>query len=1130
VARPLLESYAPVDDDTRRVLSMMHKLLQRGNVPPVHPETERLLAAASDVDLRRPPQGECLGRPAREVRLHSLESGATILGNPVDTDLQLDSDEEVAFVADWMTKTLGPKAVHFVVPQAPVDQLVMSRGGSPRGTLRRADFLINPPGAKPFVVEIDGRQHEAQRVSDEVRDNELRTVGFPVIRVPAEEMRAGTGSALEAVMRSFGPLPVDLAPDERLLAAGPAQVHRAVLALLEAVAAGFLAGDQWVAELQDPLGLSPDVIRPYLDVLAAVDQLWAGNVAPRDVTLYSGEQARRWVRTDGGDFQSAHLKELRADVRLRLEVDRSPNEAVDAEHDGLPSVVVRSARLPVELLDNAAEPSSRLPARGEVAATARSLRVLLQALFAKEDFRDGQLEAVLELLAGRDCVVLLPTGAGKSLVYQMAGLCLPGRTLVVDPIVALIDDQREGLAHHGIDRTVGITSATTAARQAEAALEQVRSGDALFFFIAPERLQQKSFRDALRQLSISTPINLAVIDEAHCVSEWGHDFRTSYLRLGSVLRETCQDPSGRPPPLVALTGTASRAVLRDVLLELEIESRSENTIVRPTTFDRPELIFEVVRADPRTASAALKGAVQSLSRRFALPPSTFFRSRGEDTASGLVFCPHVNGAYGVVQVAQELQPIVGATVPAYAGSAPRGLGGEIWELHKQETARRFKQNKDPLLVATKAFGMGIDKANIRYVVHYGIPGSIESYYQEVGRAGRDRLRAECILVFSEYDAETTRQMLEDDVDLASARQHYDKISRSGQDDVARMLFFHLRAFTGIDEELSELARVVHELASDASINERGWVELRFGSDGRERALHRLVLLGVVSDYLKDWSRRVFEVELAGADAPRVDSFLLRFIERSQPGRAASLAQRLEVDHYEKLHDHVLARGRVLIEFVYETIERSRRRSLREMWLSARDSANDAEFRQRILDFLAEGDVVPVLAALAEQDTFYYDDWAEHMRHVRTPADAAEWRGAAARLLASYPDHPGLLLARGFAELLTGGPNYEDFRSNLEMSVDAAANRYGVTKLALERLSHWLIDELVDRELETALVVTLAVVQAQGIGGGKVAEIVRALATREPTNPAMAALYLEIALAEAMALESRLRPLAERWLP
>ena len=332
------------------------------------------------------------------------------------------------------------------------------------------------------------------------------------------------------------------------------------IALLHAVDAGFLKGKQWVIELEDDLDLSPSVFWPYLRLFSAMDRLWGPSMMPEEIHLRTRSGWTKFVMRDSGQPRPCQTPGTETQLMIRLQPYLTAFDKLERSDENIPEIVVRSARLPISVADDLFEPDARTNLNGvDPQVAGEALTEVLQAVFAKRGFREGQLQALLEIMEGRDCAVLLPTGGGKSLIYQMAGICKPGRTMVIDPLIALIEDQQRGLAEHGIDRVVGFSSFQVAQGRLDTLLKQVESGDALFIFVAPERLQQSRFRNAIRSLAQATPINLAVIDETHCVSEWGHQFRTSYLTLGRVLREVCKDSVDSSPPLLALTGTASRA-------------------------------------------------------------------------------------------------------------------------------------------------------------------------------------------------------------------------------------------------------------------------------------------------------------------------------------------------------------------------------------------------------------------------------------------------------------------------------------------------------------------------------------------------------------------------------------------
>ncbi len=1086
IARTATDFVAP--DEVRRVTGAIRKLVQRGSNPPIHPdaETETLDSLGLLAQARRSTMpGDLSWQLSPDVFRIVPGTGRSVGPDfEPDEDVRLESGHERQFALDWVPQNLGPDAPRWFVPQASFDALTAALDGyGPSG--RRVDFLAHAPFGTPFVVEIDGPQHQDSGQSDGDRDFMLGQVGIEAVRIPTSEIDHGSGPNLDQVKALWDN--ASRTPDSQAVNAAliPVSLHRVAIALLDAVDAGFLHGQQWVIELEDDLKLSPSMLWPYIRLFNAVDSLWGPSVMPEEILLRGGDTWTKFDIHGPGRPIVCDPPDSETQLMVRSQPYMTAFDRLERPKGGTAEIVVRSARLPVWVGDDPYEPRANANLfNAGPEARADALTEILQAVFSKEIFREGQLEALNEVLEGRDCAVLLPTGGGKSLIYQMAGICKPGRTIVIDPLIALMEDQQRGLEEHGIDRVVGISSFSVARGQLDSLLKQVESGDALFIFVAPERLQQSRFRNAMRSLAQAHPINLAVIDEAHCVSEWGHQFRTSYLTLGKVLREVCKDESGSPPPLVALTGTASRAVLKDVLIQLEISADSENSIVRPTSFNRPELEMAVKRCDdPNASLSELTGKLRALPAQFGVPASEFFRPQAEGTYSGLIFCPHRGGSYGILEVQRAAAGVAGFQPAIYSGGPPRERGRNIhgeaeWEVRKRAFADSFKGNRVPLMVSTNAFGMGIDKPNIRYVFHYGMPGSIEAYYQEVGRAGRDQHRAHCILMWNEQDPTRSDRLLEGR--LEDVRAEHGALSWADNDSITHQLRFLLETFQGVDVELAEVERLVDDDNILSNLGKRTTVELARGSDEekakRERALYRLMLLGVVQDYLVESK---FVVSLAEATSESVARSLSNFVQRTGT-QHSSIADFVAAASNLGLREALSAAARELIIFIYDVVVESRRRSLREMYDAVRDAPSGKDdLRGRVLAYLTEGDISPVLEGMVDATDFDYEAWEDRLGTLEGVDDARELRGNSARLLVSSPFNPGLLYARAYAEVVHPEGDLQDFAANLEASLISARDRYAVSAADLNGFVGRLLASLESRSSD-GMCLTLDVADRLGI--------------------------------------------------
>ena len=672
-----------------------------------------------------------------------------------------------------------------------------------------------------------------------------------------------------------------------------------------------------------------------------------------------------------------------------------------------------------------------------------SLIFFLQNIFLQDienvTFRDGQYNIIVNALEGHNTLGLLPTGAGKSICYQLPALLQPAISFVISPIKSLMNDQKQDLDDINFLRTNYINSEMSAPEK-NLVKNNFKKGKYFFIFISPERFQEEDFRKYLSKVNKEKHLAYAVIDEAHCLSEWGHSFRTAYLNLSKVISKLAPEAK-----YIALTATASEYVKRDIQKEFDIDDRDVKTT---NEYSRDELVFDVKNITRNEKCKTLKMELEKLNNKWDI-----FNPNGEDSKCGIIFTPHVNGKFGCVRTATNIKRDFECDTRYYSGSPPRDDTQEEHDEYKMKAQNGYKENKFTIMTATQSFGMGINKKNIYYTIHYALPSSMEALYQQAGRAGRDRdkfknEKAKCLVLLSPKTNESIINKL-DEKELSV--EELKNIKDYG--DIGINLFLITKDLDTIKNDYELMLELCNKYynsnkLSDIYINAS---DLNSNKSKVEKIIYGLSKLGIVDDWtVEDFFNGKFTVQFNKHTAKDVHDKLIKTIQKYEKGFSInefmndSSYSNFFKDILEKEHANIEIKKSflVLIVWSYTHFVYNRRQSLKNVYENCFELSNGDikadEFKKRIENYFKTNETTDILQIIADSPNIYnswfkifYKEDHNNTNRLIDKSKISEIKDQLSRFLESYENNTGLNVISGIIRLLLNDYDDSDGRKRFE---------------------------------------------------------------------------------------------------
>ena len=939
-----------------------------------------------------------------------------------------------------------------IIPEALIHDLVNDQDRE--FISQRVDFYL--PQAR-LVIEIDGQQHkkeEQNRISDKRRDEYLLKHNIYTVRIETGDLAKRNSSYYNQIDRikkhldqNSSKLKIYKKKNDRLTPYEHTCLKSTAIFRFQILVLDLLLNN--TISLNDKvwnLSIYQDDFEDRIFPLLALEDLflWIDNICKlAKIPFKRPKYDIDWL--ESSDYKSTR-KNIVIDFSLFKRWSERANKGmitVRNDYFGNKDYFEISCADPIKykLIFDGEE--SDIPV----------LKFFLQNLFDFDNFREGQLPIIFNALQGETTIGILPTGSGKSLCYQLVAMLQPGITIVVCPIKALMHDQKENLDYKYITNTKFITGDldTTSRERIQVNLSK---GKYQIVWISPERFQSKTFREYLNAINSKYLIVNAVIDEVHCLSEWGHDFRISYLHLIKTINNYCPAAT-----LMGLTATASPFVLDDIKIEFNTETKNIKTL---KSFSRPELNFHVHKTSDMSVNKY--SSLKNLLLKLTTTSDDKNTNMNDIIKPGLIFTPNVNGNVGCYNIANSLSKDLGKEIKWYSGSVPKiktydqgkkisdysVMSNDDFIKYKDDVQKSFKKDKFPILVATKAFGMGIDKSNIRFTIHYGIPGSLEALYQEAGRAGRDQNPADCHIIYTPSNSNIENQKLLFDVNTSIIDIKQLVKTSTEQSDILSIFFLFQEGLDDLDVELNHMMTILKYLKNnDTEKIYLKQISMRLFT--AQKAIYRLSLLGVISDWtIENWDELngVIEVSVNDYNDKKIIRTLNSYIQKYEADfditknfQFATNNKKVQMVFLDKNLDIIHRAGYVLISWTNEHIVYYRRQSILNIMNLCDEYVDEESFKNKLESYFKFSDKQFLLDEIAHKPkdvenwfSVFRKELGYDNKSFIDNVNVIELDSTLARLLESYRYNAGLNWIIGLIKLIIGDFYHINGRSRLISSM------------------------------------------------------------------------------------------------